>query len=99
VDVDAIDNAAVGITQSVQDQESFELRGLCGDTELYGHVALHDALMDYCLRWSDGLDVLTEDASAIGQALSQVAQAYRTVDESAARSMTSDPGVAAVEDG
>ena len=58
VDVDKVDEAANGIHQSVQDQDNFELRGLCGNTELYGHTPLHDALMDFSVRWSDGLDVL-----------------------------------------
>lgn len=54
VDVEAVDEAARGITQSVQDQDNFELRGLCGDADLYGHAGVHDALMDFAVRWSDG---------------------------------------------
>ncbi|WAL67708.1 hypothetical protein ORV05_08000 [Amycolatopsis cynarae] len=99
VDVDKVDEAARGIHDSVQDQDNFELRGLCGDAGLYGHAQLHDALMDYCVSWSDGLDVLTEDAGTIGDALSRVAAAYRAVDEAAARSLPEDPGVKAVEGG
>lgn len=97
VDVDAVGEAATGITQSVQDQDNFELRGLCGHPDLYGHSVLHDALMDFCVRWSDGLDVLTDDAGAIGDALSRVTQAYRAVDDAAARSLPNDPGVGAVD--
>lgn len=40
VDVDEIDEAADGIHESVQDQDDFQLRDLCGDTELYGHTPL-----------------------------------------------------------
>lgn len=99
VDVDKVDEAARGIHDSVQDQHSFELRGLCGDSELYGHAGIHDALMDLCVRWSDGLDILTDDASTIGDALSKVSQAYRAVDDDGARSLPSDPGMGAVEGG
>lgn len=99
VDVDKIDEAANGIHESVQDQDNFALRGLCGDTELYGYTPLHDALMDFCVRWSDGLDVLTDDAGKIGDALSRVSKAYRTVDEAAAHTMPDDPGVGAVDGG
>jgi hypothetical protein len=99
VDVDEIDEAANGIRDSVRDQDSFELRGLCGDADLYGHPGVHDALMDFCVRWSDSLDTLTDDAGTIGDALSRVSHAYRTVDEAAARSMPSDPGAGAVDGG
>jgi hypothetical protein len=96
VEVGALDEAAAGITQSVQYQDTFELRGLCGEAGLYGHAGLHDALSEFCVRWSDGLDALTDDAEAIGHTLSRVAQVYRAVDGAAARSLGSDPGVGAV---
>ncbi|WP_134666062.1 MULTISPECIES: hypothetical protein [unclassified Amycolatopsis] len=99
VDIAAVDEAARGISGSVHDQDGFELRGLCGDAELYGHAGVHDALMEFATRWSDGIDVLTDDASAIGDALGRAVRAYRAIDESATRSLTGDPGVKAVEDG
>lgn len=99
VDVDKIDEAAKGIRGSVRDQDNFELRGLCGDADLYGHSGVHDALMDFCVRWSDGLDTLTGDAGTVGDALARVSQAYRTVDEAAAGSMPRDPGAGAVDGG
>jgi hypothetical protein len=46
VDVDKVDEAARGIHDSVKDQATFALRGLCGDSELYEHAPLRDALMD-----------------------------------------------------
>lgn len=98
VEVNVLDNAAKGIIQSVHDQQTFELRGLCGDTELYGHAGVHDALADYCARWSAGLDRLTEDAGVIGECLKHVADAYRGVDEAAARHMPADPGTTVVGD-
>jgi hypothetical protein len=97
VEIDALDSAARGITQSVRDQDAFELRGLCGDVTLYGHAGVHDVLMDFCVSWSDGLDVLTDDADAIGDSLTRVANTYRSVDEAAARAMTADPGMAGID--
>lgn len=99
VDVDRVDEAATGIKQSVDDQDNFELRGLCGDSELYGHARVHDALMDFCVRWSDGLDTLTDDAGAIGDALARATQAYRGIDQATIKTLTSDPGVQAVDGG
>lgn len=99
VDVDAVDEAARGVSESVRDQDNFELRGLCGDPDLYGHAGLHEALLDYCVKWSDGLDVLTDDAGEIGDALSKAVQAYRGIDEAVARTLTSDPGTGAIESG
>ncbi|MEV6903445.1 hypothetical protein [Amycolatopsis sp. NPDC051372] len=97
--MDKLDEAASGIRQSVDDQENFELRGLCGESSLYGHGGVHDALMDFCVCWSDGLDTLTDDAGAIADTLSRATQAYRAIDEAATRSLKTDPAVGAVNDG
>jgi hypothetical protein len=77
----------------VTDQSSFELRDLCGDTSLYGHDGIHSSLMNFCVRWSDGLDILTDDAAAIGDVLTKAAAAYRATDSAAAGSLgdTNDP--------
>jgi hypothetical protein len=99
VDVGKVEEAASGITKSVDDQSNFELRGLCGDTSLYGHGGLHDALMNFCVRWSDGLDTLTDDAGAIGDVLTKAAAAYRAVDDAAVKTLTGDPAQKPVEDG
>jgi hypothetical protein len=95
VDVDAVEEAAKGIGRSVHDEDNVELRGLCGDAAQYGHAGLHDALMQFCIHWSDGLDTLTRDAGTIGDTLSKVAQLYRRTDTAAARSLGSDPPVEA----
>jgi hypothetical protein len=97
VDVDRVEEAARGITESTRDQDNFELDDLCGPAEMYGHDGVHEALEEYCDRWSEGLDLLTEDAAAIGDALSQVAAAYRAVDESAAGSLSGDPAMGAAD--
>ncbi|MTD55294.1 hypothetical protein GKO32_15100 [Amycolatopsis sp. RM579] len=99
VDADKVAEAGNGISRSVKDQDNFELRGLCGESDLYGHQGLHDALMDFCVRWSDGLDVLTGDGGAIGSALTKAADAYRGIDDATARTLGGDPGQGAVDGG
>ncbi|PXY27395.1 hypothetical protein [Prauserella muralis] len=97
VEVKALEQAARGISESVRDQDSFELRELCGDTSLYGHGGLHAALMNFCTRWSEGLDYLNDDAQDIADSLGRVAQKYRETDQAAARTLP-DPAVQAVDD-
>lgn len=99
VELDKLDEAATGIKQSVEGQHDFALRGLCGSSDMYGHSGVHDALMDFCVRWSDGLDTLTDDAEAIGDVLSRATQAYRANDNAAAQNLKVDPGETAVGDG
>jgi len=96
-DVQVIEEAASGIAESVRDQDSFELRGLCGEPELYGHTPLRNALMDFCVRWSGGLDALTDDAGTIADSLARVARAYRAVDSVAAQTLGADPAKQAVD--
>lgn len=99
VDVGKVEEAASGIKRSVDDQSGFELRGLCGDVSVYGHGGMHDALMNFCLGWSDGLDTLTDDAGAIGDVLGKAAAAYRSLDEATATKLAGDPALKAVDNG
>jgi hypothetical protein len=97
VDVPKLEEAANGIAESVADQHDFPLKRLPGPGEMYGDAGLHDALTDYCDRWSEGIDILTEDARAISDALGRVARAYRATDEAAARRMATDPAAGVVD--
>lgn len=97
VDVPKVTEAAKGIAESVGDQERFELERLPGSAGQYGDDDLHDALSDFCRRWSDGLDILTEDAKAISDSLSRVARAYQASDQGAADRLTSDPATGVVD--
>jgi hypothetical protein len=97
VDVAALDAASTGISQTTHDQETFALRGLCGDTALYGHDGVHGALANFCARWSDGLTTLTTDAGVIADTLTRAADAYRGIDEAAVHTLTTDPALGAVD--
>ena len=97
VDVEDLSQAATGIARSVDGQDGFELRGLCGEPSLYGHAGVHGALMQFCVRWSEGLDVLTDDAGEISAVLKRAAEVYRAVDDNAKHALSSDPAAEAVE--
>jgi hypothetical protein len=97
VDVPKVTEAAKGVAESVGDQERFALKKLPGGVEQYGNDDLCDALTDFCSRWSDGLDILTEDAEAISDSLYRVAQAYKASDQGAATRLISDPAVDVVD--
>jgi hypothetical protein len=97
VDVAKVTEAAKGIADSIGDQDHFEFKKLPGHAGQYGDDDLHDALTDYCDRWSDGLDILTKDAKAISDSLYRVAQAYQASDQSTAARLTSDPATGAVD--
>jgi hypothetical protein len=64
---------------------------------MYGNAELGDAVSDFCDRWSDGLDILTDDARSISDSLTRVARAYRATDEAVARTMATDPAARAVD--
>jgi hypothetical protein len=97
VDLAKVAEAAGGIAASVGDQDQFELRKLPGHAAQYGDDDLHDALTEYCGRWSDGLGILTKDAKAISDSLFRVARAYQVSDSGAASRLTSDPATGAVD--
>ncbi len=93
VDVDALDQAGTAIQKAVDAQDNFELRGLTGEPDMYGDEPLRNALMDVCVRWSDRIDALVDDADEIGQALKAAAQAYREADRQAKGALPDDPAV------
>ncbi|NBH10965.1 hypothetical protein [Amycolatopsis sp. SID8362] len=96
VDIEALASASKSMGDIVHDQDSFELRGLCGEPGLYGHNGVHDALAELCGRWSVGLDALSDRASDLGDLLGKAAAAYRAVEHSNADALKSDPGWDAV---
>jgi hypothetical protein len=97
VDIATLDEASAGITETIDNQKRLELSKLPGPEQMYGDDDLHDAFKDYCHRWDDGFDILTDDANKISDSLQRVAQAYRSVDQAAAQRLTSDPATGAVD--
>ncbi|MET3424135.1 hypothetical protein BJ973_003347 [Actinoplanes tereljensis] len=97
VDIATLDAAAAGIAETIDDQQRLALSRLPGPTGMYGDDDLHDAMAEFSKRWDDGLQILTEDAAAIGDSLVRVARAYRATDEATARRITYDPASGAVD--
>ncbi|WP_033287535.1 hypothetical protein [Amycolatopsis jejuensis] len=88
LDPGALTAAAASVGRVSADQDNFALRGLCGDVGLYGHAWLHDELMDFCVRWSDGIDLLAADAESVADLLREIADAYAAVDVEKKKSLT-----------
>ena len=80
----ALESASAGIEESVADQKGSALSHLDRAASVYGHDRLHQSMENFCDRWSDGIDILTKDAEAIGDVLGKVAQAYRAADQASA---------------
>ncbi|OKJ98796.1 hypothetical protein [Amycolatopsis sp. CB00013] len=59
VNVGKVEEAANGIKLCMIDQSSFELRSLCGDTAVYGHDGIHNALLNCCVCRVPGTDSAT----------------------------------------
>jgi hypothetical protein len=97
VEVGTLESASAGIEESVADQKGSALSHLDRAEMVYGHDRLHKSMENFCDRWSDGIDILTKDAKAIGDVLAKVAQAYRAADQAAAGRLTIDPGQQVVD--
>jgi hypothetical protein len=98
VEIDVLEAAAAGIAGSVADQERSPLAGLDRGAETYGHEGLHGAMETFCDRWNEGLDILLDDAGAIGDILARAAHEYRAVDRAGAARLTGDPAERVVDD-
>ncbi|MGH9061408.1 MAG: hypothetical protein ACRDZY_18130 [Acidimicrobiales bacterium] len=96
VEVEALEGASTSMAQVAADQDNFALRGLCGEPPLYGHDGVHDALAEFCGRWSVGRDALADRARSMGDLLGTAAKAYRQAEHNATGSLTTDPGLPAV---
>ena len=97
VEVGALESASTGIEERVADQKGSALSHLDRAESVYGHDRLHKSMENFCDRWSDGVDILTKDAKAIGDVLGKVAQAYRAADQATAGWLTIDPGKQVVD--
>ncbi|MEV6907571.1 hypothetical protein [Amycolatopsis sp. NPDC051071] len=96
VEIEVLEGASKNMSQIVHDQDSFELRGLCGEPPLYGHDGVHAALAEFCGSWSVGIDALSDRASDLGDLLGKAAQAYRAVEHDNTSALKTDPGIDAI---
>ncbi len=85
VELDVLEEAARRMQDIVTDQDGRELRDVCGGADQYGHGGVHAELAEFCNAWSVGVDALCDRARTMGAELREVAQAYREIDQEAAR--------------
>lgn len=97
VELDVLEQAARRMQDIVTDQDGRELRDVCGGADQYGHADVHAELAEFCNTWSVGVDALCDRARTMGSQLDEVAQAYREIDQEAARTLTQAPGMAATD--
>lgn len=97
VEIGTLESASAGIEESVADQKGSALSHLDRAESVYGHAGLHKSMENFCDRWSEGIDILTKDAKAIGDVLGKVAQAYQAADRGVAGRLTTDPGKSVVD--
>lgn len=97
VEIETLEAAARRMGEVAADQQDFELRSLCGDAEVYGDAGLRDALMDFCVRWSTGIDALADRATQLGAGLGKAAESYREAEHANTGRLRVDPAMAPME--
>jgi hypothetical protein len=80
VDLGALEDAAAGINQVLNDLGSIEVTAIPGARSDFGHDAVADAVGDFCSRWQIGVQKLAADGQQVAVRLSRSVQAYLQVD-------------------
>jgi hypothetical protein len=83
VDLGALEDAAIGITTTLNDLKAKRIDDLDGRAADYGHDHLADTIADFCDRWELGVEHLASDGQEIAGRLSRSVQAYLKVDQNA----------------
>jgi hypothetical protein len=81
IDTTVLTTAADTIRRATENQHPAALLHLCGDVSRYGSTDVQIAFADLCDRWTNGLTILTKDATTISDALNQAASGYRLAEE------------------
>ncbi|RJQ84433.1 hypothetical protein [Amycolatopsis panacis] len=98
VEVEVLEEASKAMGEITKKQEAFELRGLCGEEAEVGSTVMREALMNFCIRLSESMDVLCSKAEDMRTGLNIASRLYREADQSAKQGLTADPAVAAMDD-
>jgi hypothetical protein len=88
VDLSALEDAAAGITMTLEDLGRMRVDSLDGQSGDYGHAHLADTVKDFCDRWEIGVEHLATDGQEVATRLSQSVQDYRRSDVAAAGRMS-----------
>jgi hypothetical protein len=81
VDTATLTDTAAAVRLVADTQREHRLSELVGERASYGDDELQGAFAQFCSRWSDGLDVLTQDAATISDTLDSTVATYRMADE------------------
>jgi hypothetical protein len=77
VDTGALERAAAGIDDILDDAAEHQVSGLRCDQAVVGDAGLAGALQDFCSRWQRGISNLTRDGREIAARLAACAETYR----------------------
>jgi hypothetical protein len=77
VDLDAMQQAAKGITDTLDELKQHDVSSISSSSSSYGHDRLGDTVADFCDRWQLGVANLTKDGQAIASKLGDSLKAYR----------------------
>ena len=81
VDTAALTDMATAVRAVSQAQGGHRLAELPADVGSYGDDEMYAAFVQFCLRWSDGFDILTRDAAVIADTLDSAVATYRAAEE------------------
>ncbi|MFE4518048.1 hypothetical protein ACFRMQ_28120 [Kitasatospora sp. NPDC056783] len=76
VDLEALDTAASGITNTLAKLQFKKVSDLDHKKEDIGHDHLADVLGKFCTRWEIGVENLGKDAAQVSQRLNASVKAY-----------------------
>ena len=83
VDLGALEDAAEGITVTLNQLRAAKVDQLDGDRSAYGHDHLAGTISDFCDRWEIGVEHLATDGQEVALRLSHSVQAYMRADTAA----------------
>jgi hypothetical protein len=81
VDLDALQQAADGVTDTLTDVQNKNVGDIGQDAAAFGHDRLAETIGDFCTRWQLGVQHLSTDAQEISSRLSDCVLAYRQLDQ------------------
>ena len=80
VNLDALNTAASGIVNVLQELESHQVKDIDCESGAFGHDKLAGTTKDFCDRWQKGVKNLAEDGHKIAERLVQTIADYTNTD-------------------
>ncbi|OXM65320.1 hypothetical protein [Amycolatopsis vastitatis] len=106
VDVEALKNAGLGLSDLLGDLEELQVENIDCDRKFIGHTKLADSYESFTTRWALGVENLTKDGQQLSRRLVDAAGAYIKADQAHEHKLKgifddtgADPGATAMSDG